>query len=339
MHDDTIPAELEKSCAQEQIHLLGTIQSYGFLMAVDVASRCIVQVSAGIVRHWPGLQDAAVLLSQPLSDWVAATAGPDAPDLAALPATHPAAMPWRPRFEQTGPVQAQQIAQWECLGHRVGGVAVLEWLPLNGSVDELLRQNQVFAYFGEVIARLRRAEGLEAFFRECVKVMQGISGFDRVMIYRFLPDGSGEIVAEHTAPEYQQKYLGLRFPASDVPSQARRLYLTNKLRVLADVEASMDALLPPALPNGEALDQSHCLLRGLSPVHLVYLRNMGVRATLTLSIVFDGKLWGLIACHHHHPGRLRSRSGKACASCRSCWRKSPTCASSPCRAWRRSSIA
>ncbi len=301
VHDDTIPVELEKSCAQEPIHLLGTIQSYGFLMAVDVASRCIVQVSAGIVRHWPGLQDAAALVSQPLSDWVAATGGPDTPDLAALPATHPAAMPWRPRFEQTGPGPAQQTAQWECLGHRVGGVAVLEWLPVNSSADELLRQNQVFADFGEVIARLRRAEGLEAFFCECVKVMQDISGFDRVMIYRFLPDGSGEIVAEHTAPEYQRKYLGLRFPASDIPSQARRLYLTNKLRVLADVEASMDALLPPALPNGEALDQSHCLLRGLSPVHLVYLRNMGVRATLTLSIVFDGKLWGLIACHHHHP--------------------------------------
>ena len=63
VHDDTIPAELEKSCAQEPIHLLGTVQSYGFLMVVDIASGCIVQVSAGIVQHWPGLQDAAVLLS------------------------------------------------------------------------------------------------------------------------------------------------------------------------------------------------------------------------------------------------------------------------------------
>jgi diguanylate cyclase (GGDEF)-like protein len=134
-----------------------------------------------------------------------------------------------------------------------------------------------------------------------VKVVQEVSDFDRVMIYRFLADGSGEVVAEHTTGEYQQRYLGLRFPASDIPSQARALYLVNKLRVLADVEAPMDALVPPLLPDGEVLDQSHCTLRGLSEVHLTYLRNMGVRATLTLSIVCDGKLWGLIACHHHSP--------------------------------------
>jgi diguanylate cyclase (GGDEF)-like protein len=86
-----------------------------------------------------------------------------------------------------------------------------------------------------------------------------------------------------------------------VPAQARKLYLSNRLRVLADVEAVPDALVPPTLPDGELLDQSHCFLRGLSPVHLAYLRNMGVRATLTMSIIIDGKLWGLIACHHHAP--------------------------------------
>jgi diguanylate cyclase (GGDEF)-like protein len=310
VHGDTIPAELEKTCAQEPIHLLGTVQSYGFLMVVDVASRCIVQVSSGIVRHWPGLTDAAALIATPLSDWVAAAQGSDAPgavldvalDLASLPASHLVALPWRPRFEHTGAEPAVPGAlQWECLGHRSQGMALLEWLPVNGSIDEVRRQNQIFADFGEVIARLRRAEGFDAFFGECVKVLQEISDFDRVMIYRFLADGCGEVVAEHTSRDYQQKYLGLRFPASDIPSQARTLYLTNKLRVLADVEGAMDALVPPTLPSGEALDQSHCMLRGLSSVHLSYLRNMGVRATLTLSIVCDGKLWGLIACHHHQP--------------------------------------
>jgi diguanylate cyclase (GGDEF)-like protein len=302
VRDHTIPVELENTCAEEPIHLLGNVQSYGFLMVVDLASRCIVQVSAGIVRHWPGLQDANRLVSRPLFDWVAALAPSGALDIDALPLSHPAALPWRPRFEQTRSPQDQSaVSQWECLGHRSGKVAVLEWLPLQADTDELQRQSQVMADFGEVIARLRRAEGLDAFFAECVKVIQEISGFDRVMIYRFLSDGCGEIVAEHTANGYQQRYLGLRFPASDVPSQARALYVINKLRVLADVEASMDALIPPLLPSGEPLDQSHCMLRGLSPVHLVYLRNMGVRATLTLSIVFDGKLWGLIACHHHQP--------------------------------------
>jgi len=298
--DGTISAELEASCAQEPIHLLGAVQSYGFLMVIDLASGCIVQVSAGIVRHWPGLPDAAALLGKPLCDWAAAVEGPAVLDIDVLPTSHCLRLPWRPRFEQTCALPAPAGSRdWECLGHRCGEVAILEWLPVDGGVDEAQRQSQVFADFAAVIARLRRAEGLDAFFRECVKVIQEVSAFDRVMIYRFLPDGCGEIVAEHTAPGYEQKYLGLRFPASDIPAQARTLYLTNTLRILADVEAPMDALVPERLPNGEALDQSHCLLRGLSPVHLSYLRNMGVRATMTLSIVCDGKLWGLIACHHH----------------------------------------
>jgi diguanylate cyclase (GGDEF)-like protein len=306
VHGDTIPVELEQSCAQEPIHLLGTVQSYGFLMVVDIASRCIVQVSSGIVCHWPGLQDAGALLGRPLADWVAAGKGPDPPDIAldieSLPESRLVGLPWRPRFEQTGAMPAPPVeAQWECLGHRWREMVLLEWLPVNGSIDEVRRQNQIFADFGEVIARLRRAEGLDSFFGECVKVLQEVSDFDRVMIYRFLADGCGEVVAEHTSSDYQQKYLGLRFPATDIPSQARTLYLTNKLRIVADVEASTDALVPPTLSNGQPLDQSHCMLRGLSPVHLSYLRNMGVRATMTLSIVCDGKLWGLIACHHHQP--------------------------------------
>jgi diguanylate cyclase (GGDEF)-like protein len=303
IRDGTIPAELENTCAQEPIHRLGTVQAYGFMMVVDIASRCIVQVSEGIVRHWPGLPDARALLSRPISEWAAAAQGPNtALDLASLPTSRPVTLPWRPRFEQThaGPAQ-HGASRWECLGHRSGGAAVLEWLPVDVSTDEFRRHNQIFTDFGEVIARLRRVEGLDAFFGECVKVIQEISGFDRVMIYRFMADGCGEIVAEYTSRHYRQKYLGLRFPASDIPSQARTLYLTNRLRVLADVEASMDALVPPTLPDGTPLDESHCMLRGLSPVHLVYLRNMGVRATLTLSIVCDGRLWGLIACHHHRP--------------------------------------
>jgi diguanylate cyclase (GGDEF)-like protein len=306
VRDGTIPAELEHTCAQEPIHLLGTVQSYGFLMVVDIASRCIVQVSAGILRHWPGLQDTGVLLSRPLSEWAAAASGPDGADVALgiqhLPAAHTVVLPWRPRFERTGALSAQPgQVQWECLGHRSGEHAVIEWLPVNADVDEIQRQQRIFANFGDVMARLRLVEGLDAFLQKCVQVMQEVSAFDRVMLYRFLPDGCGEVVAEHTSSQYQTKYLGLRFPATDVPAQARVLYLANRLRVLGDVEASTDALVPPLLPDGTTLDQSHCMLRGLSEVHLAYLRNMGVRATLTLSIVCDGKLWGLIACHHHRP--------------------------------------
>ena len=315
-HGDTISAELEKSCADEPIHLLGTVQAYGFLMVVDLASHSIVQVSEGIVRHWPGLDDAARLINTPLSDWVAGLETADPPKLAALPTVHCVGLRLRLRIEQTSPADAPVAAHWECLGHRRGELALLEWLPMDGDIDDAAQQSQAFGNFADVVARLRHAEGLSDFLNEATQAIQQFSAFDRVMIYRFLPDGCGEVIAEHTSADYQTKYLGLRFPASDIPRQARALYLTNKLRMLADVEASMDPLVPNTLPNGTLLDQSHCMLRGLSPVHLVYLRNMGVRATMTMSIVCESKLWGLIACHHHQPmtppHHVRSGLRQAC---------------------------
>jgi diguanylate cyclase (GGDEF)-like protein len=295
----TISEELEKACAQEPIHLLGTVQPHGFLIAVEVASGRIVQVSSGIGRHWPGLPPAEALAGKLLFDWIERMAPLDTLTLEMLPRSQPMALPWRARFERTAPDQAEQSAEWECLGHLSGGLAVLEWLPQATTAEQLRAQNRNFSDIAGVIARLRHAGRMDAFLEDCTKVVQEFADFDRVMIYRFMADGCGEVVAEHTGAAFRAKFIGLRFPASDIPAQARALYLTNRLRVLADVEAAPDTLVPPAPPGVAPLDQSHCMLRGLSPVHLSYLHNMGVRATLTMSIVIDDKLWGLIACHHH----------------------------------------
>jgi diguanylate cyclase (GGDEF)-like protein len=300
--DGTISAELEQSCAQEPIHLLGTVQPHGFLICVDVHSEHIVQVSSGLARHWPGLPDAETLVGAPIFDWVERRVPRDSFALDALPRSRPMALPWYARFERTSSHQrSPDSADWECLGHRSGDVAVLEWLPKASNADQSRCEERTIADIAAVITRLRQADNIDSFFENCAQTVQNFTDFDRVMIYRFLPDGCGEIVAEHTAKGYLPKFLGLRFPASDIPAQARALYLNNRLRLLADVEATPDTLVPPTLPGGESLDQSHCLLRGLSPVHLSYLHNMGVRATLTISIVIDGQLWGLIACHHHAP--------------------------------------
>lgn len=303
MHrNGTISAELEKACSQEPIHLLGTVQPHGFLISVDVNTARIVQVSSGIGRHWPGLPNADALVGTPVFDWIERMAPLDALALDALPRAQPMALPWRARFERTSADQPpQSSADWECLGHLSGEVAVLEWLPQATTAEQLRMQNRNFSDVAGVIARLRHAEKIASFLEQCAQIVRNFTDFDRVMIYRFLPDGSGEVVAENTSSAYRPKFIGLRFPASDLPAQARALYLTNRLRVLADVEATPDTLVPPVLPDGAPLDQSHCMLRGLSPVHLSYLRNMGVCATLTMSIVIDGKLWGLIACHHHTP--------------------------------------
>ncbi len=296
---DTISAELERACSREPIHLLGTVQPHGFLIAAEIAGGRIVQVSSGIARHWPGLE-AGAMLGTPLLDWIERAAPYDQLGLDALPPTQPKALPWRARFERTAPARQAASRDWECLGHRAGDVAVLEWLP-QATTAEQLRDGREFADLAALISRLRHADRIGSFLDDCVRVVRDFTGFDRVMIYRFLPDGAGEIIAEQCGDQLGPRFIGLRFPSSDIPAQARALYLTNRLRVLADVEATPDTLVPPIRPDFAPLDQSHCMLRGLSPVHLSYLRNMEVRATLTMSIVIDGKLWGLIACHHHAP--------------------------------------
>jgi len=118
------------------------------------------------------------------------------------------------------------------------------------------------------------------------------------MVYRFLDDGTGCVEAEDKRHDIAP-YLGLRYPASDIPAQARRLYLLNTLRLKGDVNATVATLVPSVNPlTGSALDMTYCILRAMSPVHVEYLRNMGVAASMSISIVKDGKLWGLIACHH-----------------------------------------
>ncbi len=133
--------------------------------------------------------------------------------------------------------------------------------------------------------------------------MRALTGFDRVMVYRFDPDGSGEVIAE-SARSSLDPYLGLHYPASDIPKQARALYERNWLRIIADVDAAPVPVLPARDPHGRLLDLSMSSLRTVSPIHLEYLRNMGVAASLSVSILRGGKLWGLFACHHTEPRHL-----------------------------------
>ncbi len=155
-----------------------------------------------------------------------------------------------------------------------------------------------------MIASISEASSLDHLCQYATNQLQRATGYDRVMVYRFLPDDSGSVVAE-TVNEGHARFFGLRYPASDIPQQARVLYLTNWLRIVADVDAVPSPLMPHINPLTRLpLDMSHATLRSVSPIHLEYLRNMGVQATMTISIIKNGKLWGLIACHHHSPKRL-----------------------------------
>ena len=131
---------------------------------------------------------------------------------------------------------------------------------------------------------------------------RAVTGFDRVMIYRFLPDDTGSVVAEDRV-EQLPPFLNHRYPASDIPRQARELYVRNVIRVIPDVGYTPSDLVAKDREE-PPLDMSNCHLRSVSPVHIQYLRNMGVAASASISIITDGKLWGLVACHHRSPKHL-----------------------------------
>jgi len=132
-------------------------------------------------------------------------------------------------------------------------------------------------------------------------LFQDRTGYDRVMVYRFDDEGHGEVFSERRKPELEA-FLGNRYPSSDIPQMARRLYERTRVRVLVDVNYHPVPLEPRLSPlTGRDLDMSSCFLRSMSPIHLQYLKNMGVGATLVVSLVVGGKLWGLVACHHYEP--------------------------------------
>ncbi len=153
-----------------------------------------------------------------------------------------------------------------------------------------------------LIHRVKAARSVKELMATAAEAVRGITGFDRTLVYRFAEDWHGEVMAESRHPA-MPSFLGLHFPASDIPAQARDLYLENEIRLIADVNAPVMPLEPVGTAGEDDLnpDLSQCSLRAVSPIHLQYLRNMGVQASMSISVIRDGKLWGLIACHHRSP--------------------------------------
>ena len=149
---------------------------------------------------------------------------------------------------------------------------------------------------------MRRQQSVDDLLKTAVEELRSMTGFDRVMAYRFRHDDSGDVVAESVAAGLTP-FVGQRYPAGDIPAQARRLYVINTLRLIADVGA-VPVPVEAAATTTEPLDMSMGVLRSVSPVHLEYLTNMGVGASMSVSIVIGGKLWGMLACHHRTPRRV-----------------------------------
>lgn len=214
----------------------------------------------------------------------------------------------RHQVVEVRPAGAAAGVAYDGLVHRHRGQCLLE---LERAPAQPVDGLQVHADVG---ASLRSATDLEDLLTRLAQQVKRVTALDRVMVYRFDADWHGEVVAQAREPE-MEPFLGLHYPASDIPAQARELYRTNLVRYIADVGYVPVPVQPGADPvNGEPLDMSHSVLRSVFPMHLQYLQNMGVGSTLTISIVVEGQLWGLVAAHHRRPTALPLRLRQVCGA-------------------------
>jgi diguanylate cyclase (GGDEF)-like protein len=282
-------------CAHEPIHIPGAIQPQGILLGICPRGKTIAYASDNIHELLP--LTAAAALGRPIIELIGAQAWAAIEDgLAEEPQAYQSNLKLLLNL---------QGGQHYALLHVTPSCMILEIELMEGdTAGPLIQQAQT------ILTKMRDTRSLTDLAIRIVTEIRRLTGYDRVMLYQFDADDHGRVVAEDRQP-HLEPYLGLRYPASDIPAQARRLYLLNRLRVIERTDYT-PVKIRAADPAAPPLDMSHCILRSVSPIHLEYLANMGVAATLTLSIIRDQRLWGMIVCHHATPMRLAPPVGATC---------------------------
>jgi len=309
--DPTLSPTALDAREREAIVTPGTIQPHGALVAIRASTSEIVQVSANVadffavaVMDWIGQPLAALWpesVCRELGDRLAAE--PNARQYAwdfQLPAR-------RPPGPNTLPERYQD---YSAIVHRQGPWLMIEVEPKPAT--ELHRFLWRMRAIADAIARIRSATTLAALVEGVARDIRKLTQFDRVMLYQFEADGSGEVIAENKQP-HLPSYLGLHFPAADVPEAARELFQLHGTRAIPDVQAAAVPLVPERNPeSNEPLDMTVLSLRSPSRCHVEYLTNIGARASLVMPLVVEQHLWGLIACHHYKPRHLDCETRKSC---------------------------
>ncbi len=269
-------------CDREPIHIPSAIQPHGTLLVVDPASDGIIQAGVGAERLIP-------LSSPPLDQRLT--------DVMGVPAViiGMAAYSRDPVYVNSLIPELSARSDIDVTAHRSDGLIIIE-------IERALAARPSAAHMmgrvRSISTALQTGPDLLDTCRSATRELRALTGFARVMIYRFLEDGTGCVIAEDKDAGLPT-FLNHHYPASDIPKQARQLYVRNVVRVIPDVNYTPIPLMSQICPvTSGPLDMSDCVLRSVSPVHIQYLKNMNVSASMSVSIVRDGALWGLVACHH-----------------------------------------
>lgn len=263
------------ACAREPIHTPGTIQPFGCLIAIRASTGEVFQVSAN-VESWLGVAAESVL-------------GASISNGSPPPALLDTIVALRAAISGSTEVPIGSKSLWADV-HRQEDILLVEFEdPASNHASQIS--------LGDALHHLAMAESEGVLLEAAVESVHQLTGFDRVLAYRFDEDNHGEVIAERVN-QGVESYLGLQFPESDIPRQARALYLKNWIRCIPDARYEPVRLLRDGHASQGELDLSAAVLRSVSPVHLEYLRNMGLAASMSVSLIVEGRLWGLISCGH-----------------------------------------
>ncbi len=275
------------SCDREPIHLPGSIQPHGVLLVLDEHDLTVVQASENAAQHLGtnGAQYVGRNVAELLGAYLAQRLESELDNL--RPLTRPTYL---------GPV-ASSRRRFHALAHRTAAGILLE-LELSEASDT---SPDVYPLLDDFTLRAEAAPSIAALSHLTAAEVRRLTGFDRVLVYWFDATWNGMVIGEANSGRLPS-YLHHCFPASDIPAPARELYRKNRVRIIPDATYQPVPITPAVSPlTGAPLDLSFSTLRSVSPVHVEYMRNMATAASMSVSILRDGQLWGLIACHHLEP--------------------------------------
>jgi chemotaxis family two-component system sensor kinase Cph1 len=283
-----------ENCSREPIHIPGQIQDHGFLIALDGTFR-ITYCSENVVNFF-GIT-ATELLNRPagmLDSYLRRTEPPNfVIQLIKLAQSDQGFEPFNPY-----PLTINGLP-FNLIISRSEQFYLLEFEPEFSDLKADL-QRVVGRSLSEMLSDIQPASIL----KKSVTKIKEIIGYDRVMIYKFHADGHGEVVAE-VKNDNLEPFLGLHYPATDIPKQARELYKKNLTRLIANVYTTPSPISTMLQADMAPLDLTNSALRAVSPIHIQYLKNMGVASSFSISLVHEDELWGLIACHNYTPKFLK----------------------------------
>jgi len=287
-----------QACDQEPIRIPGHIQPQGFLLSIDRKTTELLRISANVGQFAD--VDPQALLGRKLESTALLTP-------ALLQAV--LARDSNPQTPRTHGIARFKAGKFLVISHVSGGERLIEFEYVDPAFDGSL--DLLYPDIRGAIEALQADRTPAALYQSAARIIRALTGYDRALVYAFDEHWNGTVVGEDRN-ERLPSYLDLRFPASDIPAQARELYRMNRLRLISDADYVPVPILEREGASLGPLDLSFAVLRSVSPVHLEYMRNMGTPSSFSVSIVVGGQLWGLISTHHAEPRIVPQHVRAAC---------------------------